>query len=151
MRSTFFGIDIGRRALQTQQRALDVMGHNIANANTPGYSRQVAIQATTQPYTLPSRHMPVAAGQVGTGVYVAAIKRVRDEFIDMQLRNETESAGRSVNPPRCVAAGGAHLSRAVGPELAQHHGPILAVASGSASTSGERCRPGGSFVSGPCH
>lgn len=94
MRSTFFGIDIARRALQTQQRALDVLGHNIANANTPGYSRQVAIQATTPPYTLPSRNMPVSAGQVGTGVHISAIKRVRDEFIDMQLRNETESAGR---------------------------------------------------------
>lgn len=94
MRSTFFGIDIARRALQTQQRALDVLGHNIANANTPGYSRQVAVQATTQPYTYPSRHMPTGAGQVGTGVQITAIKRVRDEFIDMQMRNETESAGR---------------------------------------------------------
>lgn len=94
MRSTFFGIDIARRALQAQQRALDVVGHNIANANTPGYSRQVAVQATTPPYTYPSRHMPTGAGQVGTGVYIAAIRRVRDEFIDMQLRNETESAGR---------------------------------------------------------
>ena len=94
MRSTFFGIDIGRRALQTQQRALDVVGHNIANANTPGYSRQVAIQETTAPYTYPSRHMPTGAGQVGTGVQITAIRRVRDEFIDMQLRNETESMGR---------------------------------------------------------
>ncbi len=94
MRSTFFGIDIARRALQAQQRALDVVGHNIANANTPGYSRQVAIQATTPPYTYPSRHMPTGAGQVGTGVQITAIRRVRDEFIDMQLRNETESVGR---------------------------------------------------------
>lgn len=94
MRPTFFGIDIARRALQAQQRALDVVGHNIANANTPGYSRQVAVQTTTQPFTYPSRHMPTSAGQVGTGVQITAIKRVRDEFIDMQLRNETESAGR---------------------------------------------------------
>lgn len=94
MRSTFFGIDIARRALQAQQRALDVVGHNIANANTEGYSRQVAIHQTTPPWTYPSRHMPAGAGQVGTGVQIVAIQRVRDSFIDMQLRNETESAGR---------------------------------------------------------
>lgn len=94
MRSTFFGLNIARRALQTQQRALDVMGHNIANANTPGYSRQVALQTTTAPYTIPSRVRPMAPGQVGTGVHVSAIVRLRDQFIDMQLRNEIQSAGR---------------------------------------------------------
>src|SRR5690606_1535708 len=59
-----------------------------------GYSRQVAIHQTTPPWTYPSRHMPAGAGQVGTGVQIVAIQRVRDSFIDMQLRNETESAGR---------------------------------------------------------
>lgn len=94
MRSTFFGLNIARRALQTQQRALDVMGHNIANANTPGYSRQVARQVTTPPFTLPSRMRPMSAGQVGTGVQIAAITRMRDDFIEMQLRNETHSSGQ---------------------------------------------------------
>src|SRR5690625_1709139 len=94
MRSTFFGLNIARRALQTQQRALDVMGHNIANANTPGYSRQVAVQTTTPAYAVPSRHSPTRAGQVGTGVTLSAITRLRDEFIHMQLRDETESPGR---------------------------------------------------------
>ncbi|MBO8142880.1 MAG: flagellar hook-associated protein FlgK [Firmicutes bacterium] len=94
MRSTFFGLDIARRALQAQQRALDVVGHNIANANTPGYSRQVAVLSTSPAYTLPSFHSPLQAGQVGTGVQVEAIRRLRDEFVEMQLRNETESSGR---------------------------------------------------------
>lgn len=94
MRSTFFGLNIARRALQTQQRSLDVMGHNIANANTPGYSRQVATQTATPPYTFPSRLMPTTAGQVGTGVTVSAITRLRDDFIEMQMRHETESSGR---------------------------------------------------------
>ena len=34
------GIEIGRRALQAQQTALQVTAHNIANVNTPGYSRR---------------------------------------------------------------------------------------------------------------
>ncbi|OUM97585.1 MAG: flagellar hook-associated protein FlgK [Firmicutes bacterium ZCTH02-B6] len=94
MRPTFFGLDIARRALQAQMRALDVVGHNIANANTPGYSRQVAVFGTTDPYPAPSLNSTIHAGQVGTGVQVEAIRRLRDEFVEMQLRNETESLGR---------------------------------------------------------
>ena len=94
MRPTFFGLDIARRALQAQMRALDVVGHNIANANTPGYSRQVAIFATTPPYPAPMLNSMIQAGQVGTGVQIEAIRRLRDQFVEMQLRNETESLGR---------------------------------------------------------
>jgi len=94
MRPTFFGLDIARRALQAQMRALDVVGHNIANANTPGYSRQVAVFATTPPYPAPMLNSMIQAGQVGTGVQIEAIRRLRDQFVEMQLRNETESLGR---------------------------------------------------------
>ncbi|MGI6606941.1 MAG: flagellar basal body protein [Peptococcia bacterium] len=47
MRSTFFGLSIGYRALAAQQRALDVTSHNIANANTPGYTRQGVVMEAT--------------------------------------------------------------------------------------------------------
>ncbi len=33
-------LSIGLSGLQTAQRAMETIGHNIANANTPGYSRQ---------------------------------------------------------------------------------------------------------------
>lgn len=75
-------------------RALDVVGHNIANANTPGYSRQVAVMGATPPYPSASLSSLVIAGQVGTGVQVQAIHRLRDEFVEMQLRTETQSMGR---------------------------------------------------------
>ena len=38
--SASHGIETGRRALQAQQAALNATGHNIANANTPGFSRR---------------------------------------------------------------------------------------------------------------
>lgn len=41
MTSTFHGIETARRSLNTQTAALNTTGHNIANANTAGYSRQV--------------------------------------------------------------------------------------------------------------
>ncbi len=93
MRSTFFGIELAKRALQAQQRALDVTGHNVANANTPGFTRQEAILVTETPYPAPGLHLPWGAKQVGTGVDVAEIRRLRDSFIDLQVRHEAKALG----------------------------------------------------------
>lgn len=93
MTSTFFGLEIGRRALQAHQRSLDITGHNISNASTTGYSRQVAVLTTTDPYAAPGINGPMGAGQIGTGVEVEAINRVRDEFLDAQVRTENKSLG----------------------------------------------------------
>lgn len=88
--STFFGIEIGRRALMAQQRALETTSHNVANANTKGYSRQEAVLATTAPFSYPG----MGAGQVGTGVAVQSLRRIRESFLDAQFRNETKALGR---------------------------------------------------------
>ncbi len=93
MRFTFFGLEIARRGLQAQQRALDVTSHNIANANTPGFTRQEAVLATTPPFPLPSLSRPWGAGQLGTGVEVTEIRRLRDRFLDLQVRHETQALG----------------------------------------------------------
>lgn len=94
MRATFFGLEMARMALQAHQRATDVAGHNIANANTRGYSRQVLQLSANAPYTLPDLTRPNQVGQVGTGVSMMAIQRVRDEFLDLQARNELGRLGR---------------------------------------------------------
>lgn len=93
MVSTFFGLEIGRKALQSQTTALDVTGHNIANANTEGYTRQRAIMTTPTPFAYPSFYKPVGAGQLGTGVNVEEVKRLRDSFIDSQIRKENSVTG----------------------------------------------------------
>ena len=94
MRSTFAGLQLGLRALQAHQMGLSVTGHNIANANTEGYSRQRITLVPSNPYTAPSFNRPRTPGQMGTGVEVAEIKRVRDEFIEMQLRMESQTTGQ---------------------------------------------------------
>ncbi|HHY92257.1 MAG TPA: flagellar hook-associated protein FlgK [Firmicutes bacterium] len=73
-----------------QQRALETTSHNIANANTKGYSRQEAVLATTTPYSYPG----MGAGQVGTGVAVQRLRRLRESFLDAQFRNESKALGR---------------------------------------------------------
>lgn len=90
MRSTFFGVELARRALQAQQRALDVTGQNIANANTPGYSRQIAMMRTTNAYVVKGQR---GTYSVGTGVEVGSITRMRDSFLDGQFRNEQSALG----------------------------------------------------------
>lgn len=93
MRSSFWGLEVGRKALSSQQKALDVTGHNIANANTRGFTRQRAILTPTSPYAMPGFYSPVSAGQLGTGVKVEEVKRIRDQFIDLQIRDELRSLG----------------------------------------------------------
>jgi len=93
MSSTFFGLEIAMRSLRAHQRALDVTGHNVANANTPGYTRQRAVLATTEPFPMPAYNRPLTNGQLGTGVTVESILRVRDAFLDTQIRKESLSLG----------------------------------------------------------
>jgi flagellar hook-associated protein 1 FlgK len=73
--------------------ALDVTAHNIANASTPGYSRQQAIFSTTTPLITPGLNQPAQAGQLGTGVTISEIRRVRDIFLDYQLRPQLGKLG----------------------------------------------------------
>lgn len=94
MPGTFLGIEVARRALSAHQRAVDITGHNIANANTPGYSRQVATLKATEGYTLAGFDRPTAAGLIGTGVDLASIERMRDGFVDLQIRKESLAQGR---------------------------------------------------------
>jgi flagellar hook-associated protein 1 len=86
MTSTFHGLELGKRALVAQQAALSTTGHNVANANTIGYTRQrIEMQATN----------PIAnAGlQLGTGVEANKLVRLREEYLDVQLRGENKNLG----------------------------------------------------------
>ena len=93
MRSTFGGIETSLRGLRAQQLALDLTGHNISNANTPGYSRQIAGMTATDPYAVPTMNRNAIAGQIGTGVMVDQIRRMRDEFVDRRTQFESASLG----------------------------------------------------------
>jgi flagellar hook-associated protein 1 FlgK len=89
--SPFFGLDVATRALQTEQTLLNVTNQNIANANTPGFSRQQATVTATTPYPVPVFQQGGTAGQLGTGVQVSSIDRARDQFVDYQYRNQAAS------------------------------------------------------------
>jgi flagellar hook-associated protein 1 FlgK len=91
MTGSFFGLQIGKTGIFTQRKAMDVTSHNIANANTEGYSRQRAVIQAAHPYMITSLNSPVAAQQIGTGATVAKIEQFRDQFIDAKITKETST------------------------------------------------------------
>lgn len=93
MLSTFHGLETARRALTASQGALYTTGHNIANANTPGYSRQRVNLSPGEPFPSPSLNRPAIPGQIGTGVKVDSVQRYREEFLDLQYRGENSKHG----------------------------------------------------------
>lgn len=93
MRSTFMGLETARRGMFTQQSALHTTGHNIANANTPGFSRQRINFEQTEPYPNAALNRPQVPGQVGTGVKAGSVQRIRESFLDVQYRNENNKLG----------------------------------------------------------
>ncbi|WP_284036444.1 flagellar hook-associated protein FlgK [Neobacillus sp. 114] len=93
MYSTFHGLEIGKRSILAQQTALSTTGHNIANANTVGYTRQDAVLQATNPLAYPSKNNGTAPMTMGTGVEVTELKRIRDGFLDQQYRKEQQKAG----------------------------------------------------------
>lgn len=90
MRSTFAGLNTMVRGLYANQTALDTVGHNVANANTDGYSRQKVNLATTNSQTMYGAN---GAYQIGTGVSIQSITRARDVFVDRQMWKEASTLG----------------------------------------------------------
>lgn len=71
-------LGIGRSGLNASKKSLEVTGHNLANVNTEGYSRQRVMQTAST---------PIASGGAiqGTGARIEGIRRYNDEFIDKRL------------------------------------------------------------------
>jgi flagellar hook-associated protein 1 FlgK len=92
----FTGLNTALRGVQAQQAALDVIAHNIANVETPGYSRQEAVFTASPSLRLGSGATPDGQGaQLGTGVEVQSYRRIRDDFLDLQYRTQNMAAGQS--------------------------------------------------------
>ncbi|BCZ48636.1 hypothetical protein psyc5s11_47030 [Clostridium gelidum] len=89
MAGLFDTFTIAVRGLAVQQSLINTTSHNIANAATTGYSRQRSVAETTKPFGASSKFETNKAGQVGTGAEITSIQRIRDSFIDYQLRSES--------------------------------------------------------------
>lgn len=94
MPSIFMPLNTANTALLADQAAIETIGHNVSNANTPGYSQQSVNLVASPPYTIPTQVRPMSAGQLGTGVTVLNISRARDALLDNQYRYQNQFAGQ---------------------------------------------------------
>jgi flagellar hook-associated protein 1 FlgK len=77
-------MDIAKRALAANQLGVEVTGNNIANVNTPGYSRQKVNFETSQA-------LPMPYGPLGYGVQISGIERAFDPLVAARLDQNTSS------------------------------------------------------------
>ena len=81
------GIEIARKALQANAYVLDTIGNNIANVNTPGYSRQKVGLTPSDSINIAVKSSKSPFASLGSGVSVYSVERMRNEFYDSQMRN----------------------------------------------------------------
>lgn len=80
-------LDIGKKSLFASQAAIEVVGNNISNANTPGYSRQ-SVRLEDGLY------LNYSPGQLGTGVNAVEVLRHFDEFVEKQYNTKMSEQER---------------------------------------------------------
>ena len=89
---SFFGFQTAQRALLASQAGLNIVNHNISNANTDGYTRQRLDLSTASPLAPPNLQGQLNF-QLGQGVDIAGITRIRDTFLDNQYQKELGTQG----------------------------------------------------------
>lgn len=93
MQSTFVGIEIGKRSLNAHNQALNTVGHNLANASAEGYSRQRVQLGATDPLYAPELNREETPGQIGQGVSIVRIERVKDDLLEGRIDTESGFEG----------------------------------------------------------
>ncbi|HSI44643.1 MAG TPA: flagellar hook-associated protein FlgK, partial [Methylophilus sp.] len=81
-------LNIGKTALNAAQIGITTTGHNIANASTPGYNRQVIVQSAAQAQNF-------GYGFVGQGTDISGVSRVYNDTLAKQLLTTTATSSSS--------------------------------------------------------
>ena len=93
MSSTFTGIEMGKRSLFAHSQSIQTAGHNLSNSSTEGYSRQRVELKATDPLYRPDLSRAETPGQIGQGVSVESIRRLRDELLDQRIVGQANGEG----------------------------------------------------------
>lgn len=92
IRSTFSGFSTAQLAMAASQRSLDVVGQNIANLNTTGYTRQRLDLQSISPAGH-SQWNSINSNKVGQGVMMTGVSQIRDPYLDIQYRDQLAEVG----------------------------------------------------------
>ena len=87
MSSSLYGIYNAHRAIMLNQAAMNIVNNNIANINTPGYSKQ-RLELSAQTLVTDGTETPIMAAQLGLGTAIDDISRNRDVYLDAYFRKE---------------------------------------------------------------
>ena len=104
-------LSIGMQALEATQGALDATSNNIANANTPGYTREVA-QFSENAETVSG------AGVIGGGVTLDGLQSVRDELLNLQIQQQTSLQSSADTQSSTLAQIQSYFSTSSGGDIA---------------------------------
>ena len=85
--SIFTSFSVGVSGLKSSQNAINTTSHNLANVNTPGYVRQQAVMADTHYLNIGTKGSYI--NQVGIGVDLEEVRRIRDILLDKSFRQES--------------------------------------------------------------
>jgi flagellar hook-associated protein 1 FlgK len=91
----FTGLQTALSGLQAAQAAIDTTSENISNANTPGYTRQRVNLVENGSLTIPALTQQGGGTQLGTGVSLTEISRIRDQFLDVQYRAQNTATSNA--------------------------------------------------------
>lgn len=94
MRPTFMGFEVARRGVMVSQKGLDIVGHNLANMGTNGYTRQRVDLYTVAPNSGSQRYGGNRTSLAGQGVDMNGIGQTRDKFLDRRFREQFGDTGK---------------------------------------------------------
>src|SRR5678815_3317107 len=86
MSGLYGSLSVALSALLAEQGAMEAAANNVANVNTPGFSRQ-------RPVIVPGEPVVVGSLSFGTGVYLQRMQSLRDPILELRLHEETQQQG----------------------------------------------------------
>lgn len=93
MQSTFAPIELGKRGIIAHTVALQTVGHNMSNASVEGYSRQRVEMNASPPLYYPHLNREETPGQIGQGVEVSRIERLKDMLLEGRIVSQENVEG----------------------------------------------------------
>jgi flagellar hook-associated protein 1 FlgK len=94
LRSTFLGYKTATSALTVNQNMLDIVGQNMSNINTQGYTRQ-RLDINSVSFSTSNIKMGTTGVIIGQGVKATGVSQFRDSFLDLRYRMEAAKTGSS--------------------------------------------------------
>lgn len=93
MRSTFMGLELSTRGIMSAQKALDIVGNNVANVGVTGYTRQRIDIVSMNVNTAYGRYGTVGTALAGQGSRALGVSQIRDSYLDKRFREESADQG----------------------------------------------------------